>query len=122
MTKRTFFANSANPVDAVPHAGPAPNPYDSAHAVAAITAAYASVVTDIATLVSDAGSPTQGHVNTLNTDWGVFKTALDAAIAAAATAAKAFDVGLLVQCDDVKIPPSYPIDVTRLVALTRGNS
>lgn len=32
--------------------------------------------TDVATLVSDAGSPTQGHVNTLNTDWTAFKAAL----------------------------------------------
>ena len=36
----------------------------------------AAVVTDTATLVADAASPTQGHVNTLNTD----VTALNAAL------------------------------------------
>lgn len=35
----------------------------------------ATVAADIATLVADGASPTQGHVNTLNTDWGTFLTA-----------------------------------------------
>lgn len=34
-----------------------------------------TVAADIATLVADGASPTQGHVNTLNTDWGTFLTA-----------------------------------------------
>lgn len=38
----------------------------------------ATVAADVATLVADGASPTQGHVNTLNTDWAAFKTVLDA--------------------------------------------
>ncbi len=38
---------------------------------------YTSVAADIAVLVADGASPTQGHVNTLNSDWATFKTALD---------------------------------------------
>lgn len=30
------------------------------------------VATDVATLVADGASPTQAHVNTLNTDWTAF--------------------------------------------------
>jgi len=37
---------------------------------------FTSVTADVATLVADGASPTQGHVNTLNTDY----TALAAAI------------------------------------------
>ena len=40
--------------------------------------ATTTVNTDVATLVADGASPTQGHVNTLNTDWSTFKTALTA--------------------------------------------
>jgi hypothetical protein len=35
----------------------------------------ATVAADVATLVSDGATPTQGHVTTLNTDWGVLNTA-----------------------------------------------
>lgn len=37
----------------------------------------ATVAADVATLVADGASPTQGHVNTLNTDWTAFKAVLD---------------------------------------------
>lgn len=46
---------------------------------------YTSVAADIATLVADGASPTQGHVNTLNSDWSAFKTVQDAFVAAAQT-------------------------------------
>lgn len=45
---------------------------------ATVTAAEATVNTDVATLVADGATPTQAHVNTLNTDWGTLKTAIDA--------------------------------------------
>jgi len=35
----------------------------------------ATVAADVATLVADGVTPTQGHVNTLNTDWGTYLTA-----------------------------------------------
>jgi hypothetical protein len=41
-----------------------------------------TVSADIATLVADGATPTQGHVTTLNTDYGVFKKPLEAAMAA----------------------------------------
>jgi hypothetical protein len=40
--------------------------------------ATTTVNTDIATLVADGAIPTQGHVNTLNTDWTAYKAALTA--------------------------------------------
>jgi hypothetical protein len=40
--------------------------------------ATTTVDADVATLVADAALPTQAHVNTLNTDWGTYKTALAA--------------------------------------------
>lgn len=46
----------------------------------------ATVAADIATLVADGATPTQAHVNTLNTDWGTFLTAETAYRAAAGTA------------------------------------
>jgi hypothetical protein len=45
---------------------------------ASVTTNLATVSTDVATLVSDGASPTQGHVNTLNTDLGVLNTAYSA--------------------------------------------
>ena len=45
---------------------------------------YTAVATAIGVLVADAGSPTQAHVNTLNTAWGVYKTATDLVVTAAA--------------------------------------
>lgn len=42
------------------------------------TAPEATVDTDVATLVADGATPTQGHVNTLNTDWTALKTIIDA--------------------------------------------
>lgn len=46
--------------------------------------ATATVAADIAVLVADGASPTQGHVNTLNTDWGTFLTSQTAFLAALA--------------------------------------
>lgn len=56
-------------------------------AAAAVAAApsSATVAADIATLVADGATPTQAHVNTLNTDWGTFLTALTAYEAAVAS-------------------------------------
>lgn len=42
---------------------------------------YTTVAADIATLVADGASPTQGHVNTLNSDWATLKTTLDLSVA-----------------------------------------
>lgn len=46
---------------------------------------YTTVAANIATLVADGASPTQGHVNTLNTNWGTFKALVDTAVTDAAT-------------------------------------
>lgn len=50
------------------------------HIDAAVTASPSStaVAADVATLVADGIAPTQAHVNTLNSDWGTFLTALNA--------------------------------------------
>lgn len=40
-----------------------------------------TVAANIATLVADGASPTQGHVNTLNTNWGTYLTAVNAFLA-----------------------------------------
>lgn len=40
--------------------------------------ATTTVAANVATLVADGASPTQGHVTTLNTNWGTFLTAYTA--------------------------------------------
>ena len=63
---------------------------------AATPPSTATVDTDVGVLVADGASPTQGHVNTLNTDWGVLKPLI-----AATAAATSGDVVL--QFDTTKI-------------------
>lgn len=45
-----------------------------------------NVVNAVAVLVADGALPTQGHVDTLNTAWGLLKTAIDALSTAAVSA------------------------------------
>ena len=45
-----------------------------------------NVASAIATLVADGASPTQGHVNTLNTAWGLLSTAMTTTKTATAAA------------------------------------
>ena len=75
QTRRTdgtvSFGNLANPADPV-------NGSTTAADQATLDAAATAVAADVATLVADGASPTQGHVTTLNTDY----TALAAAITA----------------------------------------
>lgn len=55
-----------------------------------------TVAANIATLVADGASPTQGHVNTLNTNWGVLLGLINTAktdIAAAKTSVDAAGLG-----------------------------
>lgn len=42
--------------------------------LASVIARLATVSTDVATLVADGASPTQAHVNTLNTDFGLLQS------------------------------------------------
>jgi hypothetical protein len=59
-------------------------------AAIALAPATATVAANIATLVADGASPTQAHVTTLNTNWGIFLTAettYRAAVAALSTTA-----------------------------------
>lgn len=42
-----------------------------------IGADQTTVAANVATLVADAGTPTQGHVTTLNTNWGLLNTDLN---------------------------------------------
>ena len=51
-----------------------------------------NVAAAVAQLVTDAGTPTQGHVNTLNTAWGLLATAIAAANTAAAAANVVIDI------------------------------
>lgn len=45
-------------------------------------ASTATVAADVATLVADGATPTQGHVDTLNTDWTAYLASLTAAASA----------------------------------------
>jgi hypothetical protein len=92
------------------------NPSDALGGVAGITAAYASIVTDIATLVTDAGSPTQAHVTTLAADWVTLKAVLDALVTGAAAAVTQFNKGIVLQVDDVLAPATLPVDLNALKA------
>lgn len=58
---------------------------DDAAATAAGTLTT-DVAAAVAVLVADGASPTQGHVNTLNSAWGLLATAIAAASAATAAA------------------------------------
>lgn len=51
-----------------------------------------NVAAAVAVLVADAASPTQAHVNTLNTAWGLLATAIAAANTAAAAANVVIDI------------------------------
>lgn len=46
---------------------------------------YTTVAANIATLVADGATPTQGHVTTLNTNWATFKSLVDGQTGANAT-------------------------------------
>lgn len=46
---------------------------------------YTTVAANIATLVADGASPTQGHVTTLNTNWAILKGLIDGQTGANAT-------------------------------------
>lgn len=46
------------------------NPVDPING-ANVTARKTTVASDVATLVADGATPTQAHVNTLNTNWGL---------------------------------------------------
>lgn len=52
---------------------------------AAITTLQNTVAANVATLVADGASPTQAHVNTLNTNYGLLNSALTAQTALLAT-------------------------------------
>lgn len=68
--------------------------------VAAIV--YTTVAANIATLVADGASPTQGHVNTLDTNWAALKALIDTAVAdAAALPGTGGDVVLQVNAGNV---------------------
>ena len=81
---------------------------------AAVTAepSYTTVAADIATLVSDGASPTQAHVNALNTAWGTFKTAQDAFVADVSALSTA-----TVSADLTKITADLGGDVTVAINL-----
>jgi hypothetical protein len=102
------------------NSGQVQNPYDIANGIAVITADYAAVVTDIAQLVTDGGSPTQAHVTTLAADWVTLKAVLDGLVASAAAAASAFNTGVVVQVDAVLVPTTTPVDAPRLLGYARG--
>lgn len=62
---------------------------DDAQAAAVLLAV--DVATAVGVLVADGASPTQAHVNDLNTAWGLFETAFAAVTAATAAAVTAAD-------------------------------
>jgi hypothetical protein len=51
----------------------------------------ATVAANIATLVADGATPTQAHVNTLNTNWGLYLTALGLVSGAGVNATDVFE-------------------------------
>ena len=71
---RTTFADPTIP----PSFTTGPGSVATVTSLATITTDAATVATDVATLVTDGASPTQAHVTTLNTDWGVLNTAIGA--------------------------------------------
>lgn len=96
-------------------------------AAVALAASSTTVAANIATLVADGASPTQGHVTTLNTNWGTFltaKNAADAAVAAlsttAAAASVAADVSILFNTSNVVSRNKLNEAVSKLLPLIGG--
>lgn len=77
MTTRSFKASLSNGI------------YDTAGSADAKASAAAidttTVAANVATLVADGASPTQGHVNTLNTNWGTLLALINTAKSDAAS-------------------------------------
>lgn len=98
-------------------------------AAVALAPATATVAADVATLVADGATPTQAHVNTLNTDWGTFLTAFNtyaAAVAAldttAAAATVSSDVTLLVNTSTVTTKNKLTEAVMALLSALRDGT
>lgn len=98
-------------------------------AAVALAASSTTVAANIATLVADGAVPTQGHVNTLNTNWGTFltaKNAADAAVAALSTTASAAtvsgDVVLIVNNSNVTTKNKLDTCVKGLLAQLRDGT
>lgn len=92
---------------------------------AALAAAPSSttVAANIATLVADGASPTQAHVNTLNTNWGTFLTALtayNAAVAAANASLGTADVTIIVNKTNVTNTNQFLAIVRKVLDILPG--
>jgi hypothetical protein len=118
MSKKTIVATVDSQGNI--NSNEAMNPYDIAAGISVITADYATFASDLATLVADGAAPTQGHVNSVNSDWTTLKGILDGLVASAAAAATAFNVGAVVQIDSTLIPATTPLDAPRLLSRARG--
>jgi hypothetical protein len=104
--------------------GNAAEPNAAIAAAVALVPSSTAVAADIAVLVADGASPTQGHVNTLNTDWGTFLTALtayNAAVAALGGSVSA-DVSLLINGSNVLTKNKYREIIRGLSRFVFGSS
>lgn len=75
----------------------------------------------LATLVADAGSPTQAHVTSANSAYTTMQTALAAVVADIAAVPAAADVVLSINTTNVAARGLLDKAVTRLVRLCGGN-
>lgn len=130
MAREAFTATTG----VTPTFGRAPEPNGSLTALAAaITAAIAlapsvtALAAAIATAVADGASPTQGHVNAINSAYGTFATALTAynvAVAALSTTTSAAgvsaDLTVLVNLATITSTNKFRCAMRGLLSLIEG--
>lgn len=107
MTKLAITA----PAGLAPSTSSVQHPYDFA---SAIVVSYTTFAADLATLVADGASPTQAHVNAVNSDWTSLKAVIDGVVAKGVAAAALYDKALLLAIDDVKAPAALARDILHM--------
>ncbi len=108
----------------VGHASDVVNSSSTATDSAAVDTLQATVAANVATLVADGASPTQGHVTTLNTNWGLLNTAvntLQADIASGSASAPA-DVVLSFDATQVVTRTKLRAAVAALLLAAEGSN
>lgn len=107
------------------------DPVGAAHGIADVvqTVSSALVVADVATvdgevatLVADGASPTQAHVDALNTDWGALKTDWDALLAGLPGVPTTADVVISFDASTVVTRSVLRRAVLRLLEAIEGHS
>lgn len=92
----------------------APDPSAATTAAIALAPSTTALAAAVAALVADGASPTQGHVNTLNTAYGTFATALTAYNTAVSALSSDFGADVLVMVNTTNVSRRNTLQVLLL--------